>query len=54
MNSLILKRLESSCKAFAPVFEKISEEYSILCLPVTPSMEQNFAAAFGIVQSLPP
>ena len=41
------------CKAFAPVFEKISEEYpDIVFAKVDTEKEQNFAAAFGI-RSIP-
>lgn len=41
------------CKAFAPVFEKISEEFpDIVFAKVDTEKEQNFAAAFGI-RSIP-
>lgn len=41
------------CKAFAPVFEKISNEFpDVIFAKVNTEMEQNFSSAFGI-RSIP-
>lgn len=41
------------CKAFAPVFEKISDEFpDVVFAKVNTEEEQNFSAAFGI-RSIP-
>ena len=41
------------CKAFAPVFEKISNEFpDVVFAKVNTEMEQNFSSAFGI-RSIP-